>query len=150
MTAAPAKMTQGAAAPLTSVATMTTTSAPVRRNLGHHRVRRIRTRRAPLRRAGLPGGAAGRPTAPGTGATGPSLSRCRGRTVITSPLMHRVIRKDTNGCKPYVNEMQNLWRLCGEEADGSLPSIRQPEVGLGGLKLPPSPGIKRRPLASDM
>jgi len=84
MIAAPAKTTQGAAAPLTSVAPITTTSAPRRRNLGHQRVRRVRTRRAPLWRAGLPGGAAGRPNAPGTGATGPSLSRCRGRTVITS------------------------------------------------------------------
>jgi transposase len=53
MIAAPAKMTQGAAAPLTSVAPITTTSAPVTRNLGHQRVRRVRATRAPLRRAGL-------------------------------------------------------------------------------------------------
>jgi len=61
-----------------------------------------------------------------------------------------VIRKDTSGCKPYVNQMQNLWRLCGEQAGGSLMPIRQPEMGLGGLTPPPSPGIKRCPLASDM
>ena len=83
MIAAPAKMTQGAAAPLTSVAPITTTSAPVRKNLGHQRVRRARATRAPLRRAGLPSRAAGRPSAPGTGGTGPSLSRRRDRAVIS-------------------------------------------------------------------
>jgi hypothetical protein len=83
MTAAPAKMTQGAAAPLTTVAPITTISTPVRRNLGHQRVRRVRATRAPLRRAGLPAGAEGRPSAPGTGGTGPSLSRRRDRAVIS-------------------------------------------------------------------
>jgi hypothetical protein len=28
--------------------------------------------------------------------------------------------RNTSGCKAYVNELQNLWRPCGEEADGSL------------------------------
>ena len=49
MIAAPPNMTQGAAAPLTSVAPTTTTSTPVKRNLGHQRVRRVRARRAALR-----------------------------------------------------------------------------------------------------
>jgi hypothetical protein len=40
-------------------------------------------------------------------------------------LMMHQIRKDTSGCKPYVNEMQSLWRLCGEQADGSLMPIHQ-------------------------
>src|SRR5438094_414307 len=39
MIAAPANMTQGAAAPLTSVAPTTTTSTPARRNLGRRRMR---------------------------------------------------------------------------------------------------------------
>ena len=85
MIAAPAKMTQGAAAPLTSVAPTTTTSAPASRNLGHQRVRKVRAIRALLRRASLPAGAAGKPSAPTAGGTGPSLSPCPGRTVITSP-----------------------------------------------------------------
>jgi hypothetical protein len=83
MIAAPAKMTQSAAVPLTSVAPITTTSPPVRRNLGHQRVRRVRATRAPLRRAGLPARATGRPSAPGTGGTGPSWSRRHDRAVIS-------------------------------------------------------------------
>jgi hypothetical protein len=79
MIAAPPNMTQSAASPLTSVAPTTTTSTPASRNRGHQRVRRVRARRAPLRRAGLPAGTAGRPSAPG-GTTGPSPSR--GRRVI--------------------------------------------------------------------
>jgi len=78
MIAAPANMTQGAAALLTTVAPTTTTSTPVRRNLGHQRVRRVRASRVLLRRAGLPAGTAGRPSAPGTGGTtGPSPSPTR-------------------------------------------------------------------------
>src|SRR5215469_169821 len=59
MIAAPANMTQGAAALLTTVAPTTTTSTPVRRNLGHQRVRRVRASRVLLRRAGLPAGDGG-------------------------------------------------------------------------------------------
>jgi hypothetical protein len=85
MIAAPAPTTQVAAAPLSSVAPVTTSSAPTSRNLGHQRVRRTRTRRAVLRRAGLPAGGTGKPSGPTAGgAAGPSLPRCRGRTVITS------------------------------------------------------------------
>ena len=84
MIAAPAKMTQGAAAPLTSVVPTTTSSAPASMNLGHQRVRKVRARRAVLRRAGLSAGAAGKPSAPTAGSTGPSSPRRRGRTVITS------------------------------------------------------------------
>src|SRR5262252_445783 len=78
MIAAPANMTQDAAAPLISVAPTSTTSTPARRNLGHQRVRRVRASRAPLRRAGLPAGTAGSPSAPGTGGTNdPSPSPTR-------------------------------------------------------------------------
>src|SRR5215831_8155547 len=83
MIPAPAKMTQGAAVPLTSVAPITTTSTPTRRNLGHQRVRRVRAKRAVLRRAGLPAGTAGRPSAPGNaGTAGLALSLRRDRQVI--------------------------------------------------------------------
>lgn len=134
--AAPAPTTQVAAAPLSSVAPVTTSSASTSRNLGHQRVRRTRTRRAVLRRAGLPAGGAIRAALPPEHCwpVSVSLPRPHGHhLVVLMLMMHRVIRKGTSGCKPYVNEMQKLWRLCGEKADGSLMPIRQLEVGLGGL-----------------
>jgi hypothetical protein len=117
MIAAPAKMTQGAAAPLTSVAPITTTSAPVRTNLGHQRVRRVRARRAPLRRAGLPAGAAGRPSAPGTGGTGRSLSRRRDRAVI-SPVQR-------DGSRQWIFAPLPQLPLCHGFPAGPCPSLPQ-------------------------
>ncbi len=83
MTAAPEIPTQAAAAPVSSVTLRTTSSTPASRNLGHQRVRRVRANGAVLRRAGLPAGTAGRPSAPGTGGTaGLPLSRRRDHRVI--------------------------------------------------------------------
>jgi hypothetical protein len=88
--AAPEIPAQAAAAPLSSVTLTMTSSAPARRNRGHQRVRRVRARRAVLRRAGLLAGTAGRPIAPGTGGTaGLALSRRRGRREVMPPSRFR-------------------------------------------------------------
>jgi hypothetical protein len=89
MIAAPSPTTHASAAPLSSVAPTTTSNTPESRNRGHQRVRRVRAKRAVLRRAGLPAGVAGNPSAPGTGGTagavgipGRSLSRRRDRNTL--------------------------------------------------------------------
>src|SRR5215510_8012217 len=83
MIAAPEPTTQAPAAPLTRVAPTITSSTPTSTNLGHQRVRRVRASRAALRRAGLPAGTSGRPSAPGTGgAARLPPSRRRNRLVI--------------------------------------------------------------------
>ena len=124
MIAAPAKITQGAAAPLTSVAPTTTTSAPVTRNLGHQLVRRVRATRAPLRRAGLLAGAAGRPSAPGTGGTGPSLSRRRDRAVISTPGPWLLVAQHGNSpvCRSDAERVQMAWRSSWQKSITCLQS----------------------------
>jgi len=87
MTAAPEIPTQAAAAPVSSVALIMTSSTPASRNLGHQRVRRVRANGAALRRAGLPAETAGRPSGPGTGGTAALrwvLSRRRDHRVISA------------------------------------------------------------------
>ena len=141
MSPAPAKMTQGAAALLTTVAPITTTSTPVRRTRGHQRVRRVCTSRAPLRRAGLPAGTAGRPSAPGTaGTAGLSVSRRCDRRIISpvQQLFTAATSPNLGGCAPSAYPPWPRHCCTPASCGGSYHTARHP-----GMRSSDGPRIER-------